>query len=590
VSKLRGQIEGKHRFLSVMTTSATTTAFSSKPSQSSAVTELLNKQLRTHSDASSEVTAATSGSISSGEVDKYQNAFDDSPASKPAEPLPFTHDDEQRGDLTTMNRQNSGSLPDLRKAEGPPDEDQQDTTTSTFDMSDFACTDFYQADSLRNSDRKLALPDVPEESDIATPPSSLDPSLIVYPPNAMNIVVSPPSRGISPAVGYAGIVSPSTAVVGSMASSSSTVQSMELHTSQPFFYSAIGSLEKSPAPSSTRIKSSAAREFRSSSNAPAAARWPPQQNTTRDPMQALTEKPVPRAERRRKDGKQSQSERPVTTRSILHKSSRDTKTASAQNKVKIAEPKQTKRRGKKVTINKQTEEKFLPVSEAFTPREKKNIKYKPAEMRTPVLQKEGMGTLSRPNFRDALRRVAMIIRQHIEKIEHRFQNPNENANLFSPDMEDMFSDEQFVTPRYKCTMVRVPMARPGTVYGLRKIRLKFEIPTEEEIYEFGHQLFKSVQLSSECSIVCLIYVERLMEVAKVPLLSSTWKPIFMCGLLLASKVWQDLASWNIEFASVYPQYSLDAINRLELQFLRMVKWDLYISSRYVFLYAVPVHL
>merc|ERR1712100_920032 len=72
--------------------------------------------------------------------------------------------------------------------------------------------------------------------------------------------------------------------------------------------------------------------------------------------------------------------------------------------------------------------------------------------------------------------------------------------------------------------------------------------------------------------------ERLMEIAKVPLLACTWRPIFMCGLLLASKVWQDLSSWNIEFASVYPQYPLDAINRLELNFLRNVKWDLYISS------------
>ena len=127
-------------------------------------------------------------------------------------------------------------------------------------------------------------------------------------------------------------------------------------------------------------------------------------------------------------------------------------------------------------------------------------------------------------------------------------------------------------------MVRIPMARPGMVYGLRKIKTKPVIPSEEEIYEFAHQLFKAVQLSSECSIVCLIYVERLMEVAKVPLLANTWRPIFMCGLLLASKVWQDLSSWNIEFASVYPQYSLDAINRLELNFLRNVKWDLYISS------------
>lgn len=36
--------------------------------------------------------------------------------------------------------------------------------------------------------------------------------------------------------------------------------------------------------------------------------------------------------------------------------------------------------------------------------------------------------------------------------------------------------------------------------------------------------------------VCLIYVERLMETAQVPLLASTWKPVLLCGLLLASKV------------------------------------------------------
>lgn len=31
-----------------------------------------------------------------------------------------------------------------------------------------------------------------------------------------------------------------------------------------------------------------------------------------------------------------------------------------------------------------------------------------------------------------------------------------------------------------------------------------------------------------------------MENANVPLLCNTWRPILLCGLLLASKVWQDL--------------------------------------------------
>jgi hypothetical protein len=231
-----------------------------------------------------------------------------------------------------------------------------------------------------------------------------------------------------------------------------------------------------------------------------------------------------------------------------------------------------------------TTEMFRPSSDAYTPRmEKKKIKYKPAEMRTPVQKTAtSMGTLQRPNFRDALRRVAMLIHQHIVKIERRFEGNGivGEEGLFRSSMRDAFSEDNFCTPTYRCTMVRIPMARPGMIYGLRKIRAKYEIPSEGEIYEFAHQLFKSVQLSSECSIVCIIYIERLMEIAKVPLLACTWRPIFMCGLLLASKVWQDLSSWNIEFASVYPQYSLAAINRLELTFLRMVKWDLYISSRY----------
>jgi len=234
-------------------------------------------------------------------------------------------------------------------------------------------------------------------------------------------------------------------------------------------------------------------------------------------------------------------------------------------------------------------ELFRPSCDAYTPRigdgyptTGKDIKFKPAETRT-SLTSSSMGTLSRPNFRDALRRVAMILQQHVVKIERRFEvnagTHTKNSGLFKASMMELFSQYNFCNPTYKCAMVRLPMARPGMIYGLREIQTNYdEIPTEQEIYEFGHRLFQKVQLSSECSIVCLIYVERLMEIAKVPVVARTWRPIFMCGLLLASKVWQDLSSWNIEFASVYPQFSLDQINRLELLFLKNINWDLYISS------------
>lgn len=228
-------------------------------------------------------------------------------------------------------------------------------------------------------------------------------------------------------------------------------------------------------------------------------------------------------------------------------------------------------------------EMFRPSCDAYTSRVKRNpIKYKPAEERALVgSMSSTMGTIQRPNFRDALKRVAIIIQQHIVKIEQRFDvgvAGLDNSGLFNPTMRGAFAEEKYATPRYECTVSKMPMARPGILYGKKKIKTNYEIPTTTEVYEFAHKLFKIVQLSSECSIVCLIYVERLMEVAKVPLMANTWRPIFMCGLLLASKVWQDLSSWNVEFANVYPTFALESINRLELQYLRMLKWNLYISS------------
>ena len=79
-------------------------------------------------------------------------------------------------------------------------------------------------------------------------------------------------------------------------------------------------------------------------------------------------------------------------------------------------------------------------------------------------------------------------------------------------------------------------------------------------------------------MVCLIYVERLMEKAHVPFDDRTWRPVLLCSMLLASKVWQDCASWNVEFSAVFPQFGLAALNRLERVFVTQIGWDMYISQ------------
>mmetsp|Transcript_7514 Transcript_7514/g.12090 ORF Transcript_7514/g.12090 Transcript_7514/m.12090 type:complete len:123 (+) Transcript_7514:857-1225(+) len=69
-----------------------------------------------------------------------------------------------------------------------------------------------------------------------------------------------------------------------------------------------------------------------------------------------------------------------------------------------------------------------------------------------------------------------------------------------------------------------------------------------------------------------------MERANVELLATNWRPIMLSGMLLASKVWQDLSSWNIEFARIYPRFSIQSINAMERTVLKLLQWDLFISG------------
>lgn len=190
-------------------------------------------------------------------------------------------------------------------------------------------------------------------------------------------------------------------------------------------------------------------------------------------------------------------------------------------------------------------------------------------------------SLARPNYEDILRRVSVVIHQHIQKCEAKLallSPENYDTGPFHKSKVCTFSEENFISPQFVYHFVRTPLIRLGFCYGLRKLQHKCGTPTPNEVYLFIRTLFLKAHLSPECSIVCLIYVERLMEIAKVPLVSATWRPCLLCGLLLASKVWQDLSSWNSEISQIYPQFSLQSINRLERTFCTMIDWDLFISS------------
>lgn len=87
-----------------------------------------------------------------------------------------------------------------------------------------------------------------------------------------------------------------------------------------------------------------------------------------------------------------------------------------------------------------------------------------------------------------------------------------------------------------------------------------------------------MQLAIECILIMLIYVERLMVIGGVEIRNLNWKPIIFIGTLLASKFWEDLNFWNVDFLGVGQSYTLEGINQLESQFLALCKYNLFVSA------------
>jgi hypothetical protein len=152
-----------------------------------------------------------------------------------------------------------------------------------------------------------------------------------------------------------------------------------------------------------------------------------------------------------------------------------------------------------------------------------------------------------------------------------------DAALFD-NASELLDEDLYLKSQWKYAFIHLPRLPLWTPYRMERVIRAPEVPAVERIYSFIRHLFVEAELSSECCVVCLVYVERLMERASVELLAINWRPIVMAGMLLASKVWQDLSSWNIEFARVYPQFSVQSINRLERNVLRLLQWDLFISG------------
>lgn len=57
----------------------------------------------------------------------------------------------------------------------------------------------------------------------------------------------------------------------------------------------------------------------------------------------------------------------------------------------------------------------------------------------------------------------------------------------------------------------------------------------------------NMQLATECIVISLIYLEKLMSTSKIEIRDINWKPLLFTAILLASKFWEDVNFWNVDY-------------------------------------------
>jgi len=103
-------------------------------------------------------------------------------------------------------------------------------------------------------------------------------------------------------------------------------------------------------------------------------------------------------------------------------------------------------------------------------------------------------------------------------------------------------------------------------------------PEIEEIQEFLTILFEGQDLVAENGVMAVAYIERLVKLTGITLHATNWRRITLGALILASKIWEDVAVWNVDFLQVFPNVDVSDLNRLEREYLGLLQFTVSLSA------------
>eukprot|EP00127_Corallochytrium_limacisporum_P004298 Clim_evm243s157 gene=Clim_evmTU243s157 len=115
-------------------------------------------------------------------------------------------------------------------------------------------------------------------------------------------------------------------------------------------------------------------------------------------------------------------------------------------------------------------------------------------------------------------------------------------------------------------------------FGELDVSEYWEVPSAGRIFHFLNSLFEAAALTAEAAIITLIYVERLMNSTGIVFTGLYWRRITLGAVLLASKVWDDQAVWNVDFCSILPDMAVEDMNQLERRYLEAIGFNVSVAA------------
>ena len=202
-------------------------------------------------------------------------------------------------------------------------------------------------------------------------------------------------------------------------------------------------------------------------------------------------------------------------------------------------------------------------------------------------------SIQHPNIIDTLRRVSVVFAKHIRTGESWRRDALKSAQaIVSRDYSGTYSKREvhrylnrlpqwavirqfsqfnFVSPQWTYEMPFSMSSVPAIAFSGRPKTSNRVVPSAQDIALFMGAFVSVLELEAENLIICLIYVERMMRRTDMHLLSDTWRPLLVCGLLTATKIWQDNAPSNKDFSKVHVEFPTRAISNLERYFAAAVR-------------------